>query len=74
MRKESDLYKKIVYWSDEDNCFIGMCPELMYGGVHGDDAFEVFKELNAAVEEVIEIYKEDGTPLPTPKAVVFETA
>ncbi len=53
MRKESDLYKKIVYWSDEDNCFIGMCPELMYGGVHGDDALEV--------EEVIEIYKEDGT-------------
>ena len=45
MRKESDLYKKIVYWSDEDNCFIGMCPELMYGGVHGKDALKVFKEL-----------------------------
>jgi predicted RNase H-like HicB family nuclease len=73
MRKESDLYKKIVYWSDEDNCFIGMCPELMYGGVHGDDALKVFKELNEAVEEVIEIYKEDATPLPSPKEVVFET-
>ncbi len=73
MRKESDLYKKIVYWSDEDNCFIGMCPELMYGGVHGDDALKVFIELNQAVEEVIEIYKEDGTPLPEPKEVVFET-
>lgn len=73
MRKEADLYKKIVYWSDEDNCFIGTCPELMYGGVHGKDAHKVFKELNVAVEEVIEIYKEDGTPLPTPKEVVFET-
>ncbi|HXH69148.1 MAG TPA: type II toxin-antitoxin system HicB family antitoxin [Pyrinomonadaceae bacterium] len=73
MRKESDLYKKIVYWSDEDNCFIGTCPELMYGGVHGDDALEVFKELNEAVEEVMEIYREDRTPLPMPKEVVFET-
>jgi len=73
MRKESDLYKKNVYWSDEDNCFIRMCPELMYGGVHGDDALKVFKELSEAVEEVIEVYKEDGTPLPEPKEVVFET-
>ena len=73
MRKESDLYKKIIYWSDEDNCFIGMCPELMYGGVHGDNAFEVFKELNEAVEEVIEIYEEDKIPLPRPKNIVLET-
>ena len=73
MRKESDLYKKIVYWSDEDNCFIGMCPELIYGGVHGDDALKVFVELNEVVEEVIQIFKEDGKPLPTPKEVIFET-
>ncbi len=72
MRKESDLYKKIVYWSDEDDCFVGMCPELMYGGVHGDDALEVFKELNIAVEEVIKIIKEDGKLLPEPKNVVLE--
>ncbi len=72
MRKESDLYKKIVYWSDEDNCFIGMCPELMYGGVHGDDALEVFKELNKAVEDVIEIFEEDGKPLPELKEGILE--
>lgn len=74
MRKEADLYKKIVYWSDEDNCFIGMCPELMYGGVHGDDATEVFKELNEAIEEVIEIYKEDGVSLPVPQEIVWQAA
>ena len=50
-----------------------MCPELMYGGVHGDDALKVFVELNEAVEEVIEIFKEDGKPLPLPKEVVFES-
>ena len=74
MKSPADVYEKIVYWSDEDNCFIGMCPELMYGGVHGDDALEVFKELNQAVEEIIELYKEDGELLPAPKEVIFEMA
>lgn len=74
MRKESDLYKKIVYWSDEDECFIGVCPELMYGGVHGSDPVEVFKELSEAVEEVIDIIITDGKPLPEPKSLIFETA
>ncbi len=69
MRKESDLYKKIVYWNDEENCFIGMCPELMYGGVHGDNALDVFIEINQAVEEVIQILKDDGKPLPLPKNI-----
>ncbi len=73
MRNEADLYKKVVYWSEEDRCFIGMCPELMFGGIHGDDALEVFIELNQAVDEVIQIFKDDGKPLPEPKALLFET-
>jgi predicted RNase H-like HicB family nuclease len=74
MRNEADLYKKIVYWSDEDNCFIGICPELMYGGIHGNDALKVFKELSVAVDEVIKIYEEDGVPLPAPKEIVLQAA
>ena len=35
---KGDRYTKIVEWSDEDKCFIGTCPQLMYGGAHGDDA------------------------------------
>ncbi len=72
--KKSDLYKKIVVWSEEDSCFIGTCPELMDGGVHGQDALKVFKELCVAVDEVIEIYEEDGTPLPTSKEIVLIAA
>jgi predicted RNase H-like HicB family nuclease len=75
MRKEADLYKKVVYWSDEDQCFIGMCPELMSGGVHGDDSLEVFVELNQAADEVIQIIKESGKPLPEPQKIfTCETA
>lgn len=72
--KKADLYKKIVYWSKEDNCFIGICPELMDGGIHGKDALKVFKELCVAVDEVIEIYEEDGATLPEPKEIVLQAA
>ena len=64
--KESAKYVKIVEWSDEDQCFIGSCPGLIYGGCHGDDEKQVFEELCSIVEEVIELYKRDNRPLPPP--------
>src|SRR5437868_947874 len=30
--KESARYLKIVEWSDKDQCFVGSCPGLFYGG------------------------------------------
>ena len=59
-----DRYLKIVEWSDEDQCYVGTCPGLMLGGIHGDDEARVYKELCQAVEEWIKIHKEDGEPLP----------
>jgi len=64
--RESARYAKIVEWSDEDQCFVGSCPGLVYGGCHGDDEEQVFAELCSLVEEVIELYKRDGKPLPPP--------
>ena len=66
--KKSDRYLKIVEWSNEDNCYIGRAPGLMLGGVHGDDEAEVYKDLCEAVEEWIEIYENDGDPLPAATA------
>ena len=66
---KGDKYTKIVEWSDEDNCFIGSCPELMYGGSHGDDATKVFIELCEMVEEAIETLEEAGKPVPQPLAL-----
>lgn len=62
--KTSDRYLKIVEWSEEDQCYVGMCPGLMLGGIHGDDEAKVYRELCQAVEEWIEIYEQDGEPLP----------
>ncbi len=72
MRNPADIYQKIVVWSEEDNCCIGTCPELFYGGVHGDDELEVFRELREVVDEWIEIFEEEKRPLPKPKSA-FET-
>ena len=66
--KPSDQYLKIVEWSEEDQCYVGHCPGLMLGGVHGDDESRVYKELCKVVEEWIELYQEDGEPLPSPTA------
>jgi len=64
--KESARYVKIVEWSEEDQCFVGSCPGLFYGGCHGEDEKTVFAELCDIVEETIQLYKRDGKPLPPP--------
>jgi len=62
--KESAHYAKIVEWSDEDQCYVGSAPGLIYEGCHGDDEQEVFAELCRIVEEAIDLYHQDGTTLP----------
>ena len=59
-------YVKIVEWSNEDQCFVGSCPGLFYGGCHGDDEKAVFAELCEIVHETIALYRQDETPLPEP--------
>ena len=59
-------YVKLVEWSEEDQCFIGSCPELFYGGCHGDDPRAVFDELCQIVDETIGLYQTDGKSLPAP--------
>ena len=62
--KDSARYVKIVEWSEEDQCYVGSCPGLFYGGCHGDDEQQVFAELCRIVEETIDLYKREGKPLP----------
>jgi len=66
--KTSSRYVKIVEWSEEDQCFVGSCPGLLYGGCHGDSEQEVFSELCRIVEETIDLYRRDGRSLPSPTA------
>ncbi len=67
--KASDRYLKIVEWSKEDQCYVGTCPGLMLGGVHGRDEAKVYAELCRVVEEWVRIQKEDGDALPEATAL-----
>ena len=62
--KTSARYVKIVEWSVEDQCYVGSCPGLFYGGCHGTDEREVFAQLCQIVEEIIALYRKEGKRLP----------
>ncbi len=64
--KESARYVKIVEWSEEDQCYVGSSPGLIYGGCHGANEREVFDQLCAIVEEAIALHKSENKPLPPP--------
>ncbi len=66
--KKSDRYLKLVYWSEEDQVYIGRSPGLFYGGIHGPDEAKLYAELVEVVEETIDSIEKDGLPLPPPTA------
>ena len=62
--KDSARYVKIVEWSEDDQCYVGSAPGLIYGGCHGADEKAVFEELCAIVDEAIALYRANEKPLP----------
>ena len=62
--KDSARYVKLVEWSEEDQCYVGSAPGLVYGGCHGTDERSVFDELSQIVDETIDLYLREGKPLP----------
>jgi predicted RNase H-like HicB family nuclease len=64
--KHSDRYHKWVEWSDEDQAYIGKCPDLITG-IHGDDPKQVYSDLCEVVDDVIVHLESEGRSLPSPK-------
>ena len=64
--KESARYAKIVEWSEDDQCYVGSAPGLIYGGCHGSDELAVFDHLCQIVEDAVALYRRDGKSLPRP--------
>ena len=64
--KTIDQYHKWVEWSDEDQTYLGKCPDLITG-IHGDDPVTVFRELCEVVTEVIDHFRSEGRELPPPR-------
>jgi hypothetical protein len=61
--KTIDKYHKWVEWSEEDQVYIGKCPDLITG-IHGDDPFNLYKDLCDVIEEVIQHFESAKRPLP----------
>ncbi len=64
VREQAAHYLKIVEWSDADQCFIGRCPGLFFGGCHGPDETKVYAELCQIVEEHVTELLANKMPLP----------
>ena len=63
--KTSDEYHKWVEWSEEDQVYIGKCPDLITG-IHGNDPQQVYGELCDVIEDVIAHFDSDARALPPP--------
>ncbi|MDB6039655.1 MAG: HicB family protein [Verrucomicrobiales bacterium] len=66
VKERAARYIKFVEWSQEDNCFIGRCPELFAGAVHGGDEAKVYGDLCDTVDEWIQLLHKDGVLPPEP--------
>ena len=64
--KTSDQYHKWVEWSEEDQTYLGKCPDLITG-IHGDDPLQVYADLCDVAEDVVRHFESNGRPLPPPR-------
>ena len=62
----SDKYHKWVEWSEEDNVYIGKCPDLITG-IHGHDPQQVYTDLIEVIEDVIDHFVSEKRRLPSPQ-------
>ena len=60
-------YEIIIYWSDDDNCFIAEVPELAGCMSDGRDYAEALKNVGIIIDEWIETAKMLGREIPEPK-------
>jgi predicted RNase H-like HicB family nuclease len=64
--KTQDRYLSFVRWSQEDEAYVGYCPDLFpAGGVcHGETPVEAFTALCDIIEETVSSAESQNLPLP----------
>lgn len=61
-----DRYSYNVFWSDGDGGYIAVSPEFPRLSGFGETAEAALMELRGVLEEALEVYREEGWPLPEP--------
>lgn len=64
-------YEIDIFWSDEDEAFIAVVPELPGCSAWGDTYEEALREVQVAMSLYLETLQEEGRPIPEPKAGAF---
>ena len=59
-------YSVVIQWSDEDEGYIALIPELPGVSAFGETPEEAAKEVEIAKNAMIEAYEQDGCQLPDP--------
>jgi len=67
MSDQRDYYSVRIEWSDEDDAFVAVCPELENLPSFGDSPEEAIRNLREAIGLVTEVMIEDRTELPAPR-------
>ena len=67
MRSKSPEYGMRVFWSDEDNAYVAVCTELPKVSAFGSTPALAVAELQVAIAAALEVYGEEGWPLPEPR-------
>ncbi len=64
--KEQDRYLKFVLWQNEDEAYVGYCPDLFpWGGVcHAETEEQAYSQLCNLVREEVEELLQAGKALP----------
>jgi predicted RNase H-like HicB family nuclease len=67
--RTQDRYLAYVRWSEDDQLYIGYCPDLFpAGGVcHGSSPVEAFAQLSEIIDDVVSTAEAQGLPLPAPQ-------
>ena len=64
--KAEDRYHRFVRWSEEDQIYIGYCPDLYFGGVcHGPNDEQVYAELCRIIRAEVAHRLSRGEALPS---------
>jgi predicted RNase H-like HicB family nuclease len=61
-------YEIDIFWSDEDDAYIAVVPDLPYCSAWGETYEDALREVRVAVGLHLETLQEEGRPIPEPKA------
>jgi predicted RNase H-like HicB family nuclease len=61
-------YAMLIYWSDEDQLYLGVAPDLRGCMTHGHTPAEALANLEEAIEGWLASAEKHGDPIPVPTA------